>query len=120
MTDQAISVGDVLTISKKMSNLQPELLMYTWRNNGDDFMLRVEVESLRNYLDEVLKRTERPDPHKKGTPSGHNLKDEIAELRARSVTVPRIHSEMNWAYADGVRDCTTAIQAAGINVTIKE
>lgn len=67
MTNRAISVSDCLVLSKKMSNLQPELVKYVWRSDGGDSMLRTDLLGLRDEIDEILERSKRDAPHTHGT-----------------------------------------------------
>ena len=46
-------------ISKHMHAVQDNIGEYFWRNNDDDFMLRVELLGLKKAIDEALERTKK-------------------------------------------------------------
>ena len=46
-------------ICKHMHAVQDNILEYFWRNNDDDFMLRVELLGLKKAIDEALERTKK-------------------------------------------------------------
>lgn len=66
MSHNAVSAADVITLTKKMGNLLPDMALYLWRNDGEDFMLRTALLKLRDEITDVLQRSARADQHKRG------------------------------------------------------
>jgi hypothetical protein len=57
-----VDFTDCRVLTKHMAAVQANIVEYLWRQNKDDFMLRVELLSLQKALEEVLERTKKKEP----------------------------------------------------------
>ena len=78
MSNQAIGWSDCTLLSKKMGNIQMELVHYVAGRSGDDHMIQIMLGELVETIKQIQEKTKRKDPWKSGKvvfPNWKNIMD---------------------------------------------